>query len=112
MRRIGPVILGIAVFLFFLLCYPFHIHFHEQYQLFLFSFDYFLELAVRPGGIAVWLARFLTQFFYYSWAGAVVIALLLVAVQQVFQKILLSLDNKPAWIPLSYLLPVRFGYCC
>lgn len=106
MRRIGPVILGIAVFLFFLLCYPFHIHFHEQYQLFLFSFDYFLELAVRPGGIAVWLARFLTQFFYYSWAGAVVIALLLVAVQQVFQKILLSLDNKPAWIPLSYLLPV------
>ena len=94
------------MFLFFVLCYPFHIHFHEQYQLFLFSFDYFLDLAAHPGGIATWLARFLTQFFYYSWAGAAVIAFLLVAVQQVFQKILLSLDKKPAWIPLSYMLPV------
>lgn len=76
------VLFGLAVFLFFGIQYPYHIHFQEQYQLFEWTAAYFTGLVCAPGGFADWAGRFLTQFFYFAWAGAAVIALLLLAVQQ------------------------------
>ena len=75
------VLSGIAVYCFFALKYPYHLHFQEQYQLFESTWDYFRTVASVPGGFADWLGRFLTQFCYYAPAGAAILALLLCGVQ-------------------------------
>ncbi len=72
---------AIAVYCFFAFKYPYHLHFQEQYQLFEFSCGYFSSVVSVPGGLADWLGRFLTQFFYYAPAGAAILALLCCAVQ-------------------------------
>ena len=72
---------GIALYGFFALKYPYHLHFQEQYQLFEGTWDYFRTVAAVPGGFADWFGRFFTQFCYYAPAGAVALAILLVAVQ-------------------------------
>ena len=72
---------AIAVYCFFAFKYPYHLHFQEQYQLFEFTWGYFLGVVSVPGGLADWAGRFLTQFFYYAPAGAAVFALLAVAAQ-------------------------------
>lgn len=70
------LLLMAAIFLFFYLCYPYHLHYYEQMQMFQFSQDYFLETISLPGGFADYFGRFLTQFFHISWAGALIMALL------------------------------------
>ena len=72
---------GVAVFLFFGLAYPHHLHYQEQLQLFLFDSNYVCDVVSRPGGVADLLGRFCTQFFLFAWVGAGIIAVLLSAVQ-------------------------------
>ncbi len=75
------VLSGIALYCFFALKYPYHLHFQEQYQLFESTWDYFRTITSVPGGFSDWLGRFLTQFCYYAPAGAAVLAVLLCGVQ-------------------------------
>ena len=75
------LLFGVAVLLFFGLAYPHHLHYQEQFQLFLFDSTYVWDIVKLPGGIADLLGRFCTQFFLYAWVGALIIALLLSAVQ-------------------------------
>ena len=81
LRAIYTLLFGVAVILFFGLAYPHHLHYQEQYQLFLFDWNYVWEIVCLPGGVADLLGRFCTQFFLYAWVGALIIALLLSAVQ-------------------------------
>ncbi|WP_297094196.1 DUF6057 family protein [uncultured Draconibacterium sp.] len=83
----GLAFWGIVV-LFFGLVYPYHVAFHEQYQLFLFSGQYFIELLSIPGGGADYIARFLTQFFLFPWLGAGIIASVLTLIQILFLRII------------------------
>ncbi len=73
-------IIAVVVCLFWMFAHPEYLNYHEQNQLFLFSGDYFVERISIPGGLADWLSEFLVQFFYVSWLGAVVMALLFVAI--------------------------------
>ena len=75
------LLFGGAVVLFFGLGYPHHLHYQEQFQLFLFDSTYVWEIVRVPGGVADLLGRFSTQFFLYAWVGALIIAVLLSAVQ-------------------------------
>ena len=75
------LLFGVAVFLFFGLAYPHHLHYQEQFQLFLFDSTYVWDVVKLPGGVADLLGRFCTQFFLYAWVGALIIAVLLSAVQ-------------------------------
>ena len=68
-RPLCTLVFGLAVLLFFGLAYPHHLHYQEQFQLWV------------PGGVADLLGRFSTQFFLYAWVGALIIAVLLSAVQ-------------------------------
>lgn len=70
-----------AVVLFFGLAYPHHLHYQEQFQLFLFDSNYVWDIVKQPGGVADLLGRFCTQFFLYAWVGAVIIGILLSAIQ-------------------------------
>ncbi len=76
-----PVLFGLAVFLFFGMIYPYHLHYHEQFQLFLTTPEYFLDTISKPGGFADYLGTFVTQFFLFSWLGAGIIAILLMSLQ-------------------------------
>ena len=78
---IYTLLFGVAVLLFFGLAYPHHLHYQEQFQLFLFDSTYVWDIIKLPGGMADLLGRFSTQFFLYAWVGALIIAVLLSAVQ-------------------------------
>lgn len=80
-KALCTLLFGVAVLLFFGLVYPHHLHYQEQYQLFLFDNSYVWEIVREPGGVADLLGRFCTQFFLFAWVGALMIALLLVAIQ-------------------------------
>ncbi|MBQ9398909.1 MAG: hypothetical protein IJU08_10505 [Bacteroidales bacterium] len=75
------ILTGIGIFVFFAFRYRYHLHFQEQYQLFEWTFAYFADVARVPGGVADWLGRCLTQFFYHAPVGAVLLALLFCGVQ-------------------------------
>lgn len=53
----------------------YHIHYLEQIQLFRFSLDYLQEHFYYPGGFANYIGNFFSQFFIYSWYGALIISL-------------------------------------
>jgi hypothetical protein len=63
------------------MAYPHHLHYQEQFQLFLFDSNYVWDVVKQTGGVADLLGRFCTQFFLFAWVGAVIIGLLLTAIQ-------------------------------
>lgn len=102
--------LGILLWLFFAVYYRHHWHYQEQMQLFLFTPAYFGELIARPGGLAIYLGRFITQFFYDSFSGAFILAFLLMALQ----RLVLDVANAIAWRrcwPLLSVLPSLLYAC-
>ena len=92
------VLLGIGVFLFWYLWYPYALSYQEQYQLFLWTGDYFLERVSVPGGLADWLGEFIVQFYYVPWMGALLLSLLYVALQR--------LSVIPRFCLLSFVPPL------
>ena len=103
------VLSGIAVFCFFDFFYPYHLHFQEQYQLFESTWAYFASVASVPGGVADWAGRFLTQFFYYAPLGAVLLALLMCAIQLLTWALcrnkslmVYALSFVPAFLSVAY----------
>ena len=94
-KRIGryldwgvSMLLGIGVFLFWYVVYPHALSYQEQYQLFLWTGDYFWERVSLPGGLADWLGEFIVQFFYVEWLGALLLALLFVTLQRLTLRLL------------------------
>ena len=81
-RMVLSTLLGVAVFAFWMWLFPQDLNYQEQNQLFLFTWDYLGERLRLPGGGADWLSEFLVQFFYYRWAGALVMAALSVLLQR------------------------------
>lgn len=82
------VLVGIGVFLFWYVAYPHALSYQEQYQLFLWTGDYFLERLSLPGGLADWLGEFIVQFYKVEWLGALLLALLFVALQRLTLRLL------------------------
>ena len=108
-RPLCTLLFGVAVLLFFGLAYPHHLHYQEQFQLFLFDSTYVWEIVRLPGGVADLLGRFSTQFFLYAWVGALIIAVLLSAVQLLTLRLmsggwLYGLSFVPAFLLWLFLL--------
>ena len=97
----SSVLLGIGVFLFWAVGYPHALSYQEQYQLFLWTTDYFFERISVPGGLADWLGELIVQFYYVEWLGALLLALLFVALQRLTACLL----PKGIWRPFS-IVPV------
>ena len=109
LRGLYTLLFGVAVLLFFGLAYPHHLHYQEQYQLFLFDSSYVGDIVIQPGGVADLLGRFCTQFFLYAWVGALIIALLLSAVQLLVSRLakwgwLYGLSYVPSFLLWLFLL--------
>lgn len=103
LRGVASLLFGCAACLFWGHCYPHHLHYQEQLQLFLFTPEYWADKMGHPGGVAEYLAEFLTQFYYHAWAGATIVAVALVIIQrQVW--CLARLRGAAAFVyPLSFL---------
>lgn len=87
------VLVGIGIFLFWYLWYPHALSYQEQYQLFLWTWDYFVERMSLPGGFADWLGECIVQFFYVEWLGALLLALLFMTLQRTTLRLLKSLTS-------------------
>lgn len=123
-KRIGryldwgvSVLLGIGVFLFWYVGYPHALSYQEQYQLFLWTGDYFLEKISLPGGFADWLGEFIVQFFYIEWLGALLLALLFVVMQRILSLVpvvivwwLMGDINVLLSLPVALVLAVALGW--
>jgi len=99
------MLVGIGIFLFWYVAYPHALSYQEQYQLFLWTGDYFIEKVSLPGGFADWLGEFIVQFYYVEWLGALLLALLFVVLQRIACQILTSYFS-PLTSHLLSLLPV------
>ena len=97
-----------GILIFFAFFYNNHLHFEEQFQFFPLTGDFLFSKLSHPGGISGYLGGFLTQFYYLSFAGPLIIAGLLLALQQVTKKILDIINPDPVLFPLSF-LPSLFG---
>lgn len=102
LRYICSAAFGTAVFLYWLILCPGMSAFQEQNQLFLFTWDFFVERLSVSGGLADYIAEFITQFSYLPFLGEALVAILLVVFQQ---SIAASISNKD-WYVLSYIPPV------
>ena len=87
------VLVGIGIFLFWYVAYPHALSYQEQYQLFLWTWDYFVERLSLPGDFADWLGEFVVQFFYVEWLGALLLALLFVSLQRLTLRLLTHGDS-------------------
>lgn len=102
--KIGLTILfGAVVLLFWGSVYPAHLSYQEQYQLFLFDAGYWWERIAVPGGLADYIAEYLTQFYYYVWAGACILALLYALLQRLVWKLAKEQGAADVYYPLSFL---------
>lgn len=61
-KLILSVLFGMTLFFFWDVLYPCYLSYQEQFQLFLFDSNYFMERVIVPGGLADYIAEFFTQF--------------------------------------------------
>lgn len=94
--------LGLVVFLFWTILHPYDLGFQEQNQLFLFTWDYFKERMSVSGGLADYIAEFITQFNYLPYLGAALMAVLFI----IFQRSIAHAIGRKDWYVLSFIAPV------
>ncbi len=94
---------GVAVVLFWAIPYMSVLSFQEQYQLFLFDKDYFLDTVSVPGGFSAYIGEFITQFYFIPVLGACILAVLYVLLQLMVWKLAKSNGAHDAYYPLSFL---------
>lgn len=70
------ILLAVVVYCYMAFVCPHVMVARESSQLFLWSWDYFLERLMLPGGLAQWVAEFLVQFFNNPYVGAFIYVIL------------------------------------
>ena len=105
-----PVLYGLCIFLFFWKFFPYHLHYQEQFQLFLFTKNYFVETCSRTGGFCNYAGRFITQFYISSFVGALLVSCLLTGIQQLVDAIIRQFRKHPAGLILSFLPSLFYWY--
>lgn len=97
------MVLAVAVFVFWGWAYAPALAWQEQFQLFLFDVDYLTDRLAVPGGMAAYVAQFLTQFYNHPLMGAAVLAILHVLLQGVTLRLM---RRENGGKPLSGLMQV------
>ena len=92
---------GIVCFAFFQGWYHYHFFYQEQNQLFLASSDYLLTYFEKPAWLSCLLGDWLTQFYYYLYAGPVILGLALVLVGGCTVYAVSASGIKNRWIAVS-----------
>lgn len=91
----GVILLwGIACFVFFTFFYQYHFFYQEQNQLFLWSFDYLSSYFHKPAWLACMVGDFLTQFYYYLYAGPAILTICLLTAGDLTRRNLQKIGLK------------------
>lgn len=110
---IVSMLFGIGVFVFWFFVYPQALSYQEQFQLFLWTGDYFVNSITVPGGFASWLGELVMQFYYVPWLGAPLLAGLFVAFAWIVgwlpAMLLFWLLGDPA-VTLGYVMAVILAH--
>jgi hypothetical protein len=85
---VGLVLWAAACFGFFALAYPHHLFYHEQMQLLVMTPDCLSAYFDKPAWLACLAGDFLTQFFYYLYAGPAILTLTLLALGDITRRAL------------------------
>ena len=107
-EKLITVLFCAFLFGFFAFFYNNHLHFVEQNQLFLLTVDYFISEIGFPGGFSGYLGGFLTQFYFLSLVGPLIITLLLFGIQQTTRYILSATNGNDSFFPISF-FPALFS---
>ena len=105
-RHIGfilSLLFAVAVALFWAFPYRCALSYQEQYQLFLFTPSYFTERMSVPGGLADYVAEFITQFYYVYALGTILLALVFFCLQRLTWVLMRRSDVSPSWYLLSFI---------
>jgi hypothetical protein len=79
---------AVACFSFFAVAYPHHLFYQEQMQLFVPSADYLVTYFDKPAWLACMAGDFVTQAFYYLYAGPALLTLALLALGHLTRRTL------------------------
>ena len=102
----------IVCWCFFQFWYPYHFFYQEQNQIFLWSWDYLSTYFDKPGGVARLIGDFLTQFYYYLYAGATILTLCIALAGILFYKALRRIHtSKAVAMTLSLVLMTFMAVC-
>lgn len=97
------LLFAVAVALFWSIPYRCALSYQEQYQLFLFTPSYFTERISVPGGLADYVAEFITQFYYVYALGAILLALVFFSLQRLTWVLMRRSGVSPSWYLLSFI---------
>lgn len=79
---------AIVCFVFFQFYYPYHFFYQEQNQLFLLAWDYVETYLPDMGWAAQLVGDFLTQFYYYLYAGPIILTVALLTLGDITRRFL------------------------
>lgn len=102
-RVLLSTLLGAFAMVFWMRVHPEWLSFQEQYQMFLFTVEYFQERLCVVGGLADYISEFFVQFFYYTWSGALAMTIQLVGLQLLIWVIARRLCAKGEHYALSFI---------
>lgn len=97
------LLFAVAVALFWAFPYRCALSYQEQYQLFLFTRSYFTERISVPGGLADYVAEFITQFYYVYALGTILLALVFFCLQRLTWVLMRRSGVSPSWYLLSFI---------
>ena len=87
---------GMMCWLYFQFFYAYHFFYQEQNQLFLLSADHLSSYFRKPGWASCMVGDFLTQFYYYRFAGAVTLTLTLLVTGDLLRRAFAQI-REGAW---------------
>ena len=103
---------AIACFAFFQFCYPYHLFYQEQNQLFLMSWDYITTYLDKPGWLVCLAGDFLTQFYYFRYAGPIILTLCILLTGYNIRCAVEMADIKGRWVAHSVAFIVMILLIC
>lgn len=103
---------AIACFAFFQFCYPYHLFYQEQNQLFLMSWDHVTTYLDKPGWLACLAGDFLTQFYYFRYAGPFILTLCILLTGYNIRCAVEMADIKGRWVAHSVAFIVMILLIC
>lgn len=103
LQGILSLLFAVAIALFWAFPYRCALSYQEQYQLFLFTPSYFTERISVPGGLADYVAEFITQFYYVYALGAILLALVFFCLQRLTWVLMRRSGVSQSWYLLSFI---------
>lgn len=88
------IIIGCLLFVYLQQTHSFYFYYVEQIQLFLFSRTYAIDTISQPGGLSLYISRFLVQFYYLPYWSAIITTLLLLLTGILTKKILDTISGS------------------